>query len=85
MTDKQYVVRFEPGGERLIVNAGNARTAMNKGEGIAHLLEIKTNGAGLAFLATDADLTHEDNVYPAPLGPEEILAAVITATGKLRP
>ena len=72
MTDKQYVVRFEPGGERLIVNANHAGTAMQKGEGLAALLEIRTNGNVGAWVATEADFTHEDNVYPAPLSEEEV-------------
>ena len=73
MTDKQYVVRFGPGGERLIVNAGNARTAMRKGYGIASFLEITSTKNGLTVcLATEADLIHEDNVYPAPLTEAEI-------------
>lgn len=69
---KQYVVKFEPGGERLIVNASNARIARQKGENIAAFLEIKSNGNTLAWLATEADLEHEDNVYPPPLAPEVI-------------
>ena len=65
---KQYVVRFEPKGQRIIVNAGNAIAALALGRDIAEMLDLDHNGGIDTFpVLSDGDLEHTDNVYPAPI------------------
>lgn len=57
-TDRRllYKVRFTPGGEEYLVEAGNAQTAHQKGLGHAALDEIRHNGCDV-MLADENDIT----------------------------
>ena len=68
----QYVVRFTPGGEMVIVNAGNAISAHAKGVEVGEMLGIDMSGGVDTYPATEADKVSSDVVYPVPMPPEKI-------------
>jgi hypothetical protein len=59
-----YAIRYQPGGEVVLVRAGNATTARGQAEGLAAAYNIEHRGAYHIDKATDADLDGPYTVNP---------------------